>query len=328
MDAALPPTTKPAFHQGELEAQERAGVRAQMERAGAMLRDYMPDQHRTFFLLLPTFFLGGSDEAGRIWASVLWGEPGFIQSPDATTLRIDAQLPQDDPLAPALRPGMRFGGLGLQFETRRRNRANGVVTGVDAHGFTFHVLQSFGNCPKYIQTRAQATDTQAAAPSVMPAAAIEGDGMLPEPAVALIRRCDTFFIATANDAMDGPPHGADVSHRGGLPGFVGIDAAGALVWPDFQGNNFFNTIGNLGSDPRAGLLFIDFERGDLLQLSGRAEVVWEEAQVARFPGAKRLLRFFPARHAFRPARMPLRWTLCETSPHLAATGTWDRVGRD
>lgn len=325
MDAALSSTMKPAFHQGELAAQERAGVRAQMEKAGAMLRDYMPEQHRTFFPLLPTFFIGGSDEAGRIWASVLWGEPGFVQSPDATTLRIDAQLQADDPLASTLQPGGRFGGLGLQFETRRRNRANGVVTEVDARGFTFHVLQSFGNCPKYIQTRAQSLDAQAAPAPATPGPAIEGDGMLPESAVALIRRCDTFFIATASDAMDGPPHGADVSHRGGLPGFVGLDADGALVWPDFQGNNFFNTIGNLTADPRAGLLFIDFERGDLLQLSGSAEVVWEGTKVERFPGAKRLLRFFPARHVFRPARMPLRWTLCESSPHLAATGTWDRV---
>lgn len=326
---ATPPTTKPAFHPGELEAQERAGVRAQMEKAGALLRDYMPEQHRTFFPLLPTFFLGGSDDAGRIWASVLSGEPGFIQSPDATTLRIDAQLPPDDPLGCVLRPGTHFGGLGLQFETRRRNRANGVVTDVDERGFRFHVLQSFGNCPKYIQTREmQAPDTQAATSPVTPGAVIAGGGMLPESAIALIRRCDTFFIATASNAMGGPPHGADVSHRGGLPGFVGIEADGALVWPDFQGNNFFNTIGNLSADPRAGLLFIDFERGDLLQLSGRAEVVWEGEEVERFPGAKRLLRFMPEHHVFRPATMPRRWSLCESSPHLAATGTWDRVGRE
>lgn len=321
MDATLP-TTKPAFHQGELEAQERAGVRAQMDRAGAMLRDYMPEQHRTFFPLLPTFFLGGSDDAGKVWASVLWGEPGFIQSPDATTLRIDAQLQPDDPLASALRPGAHFGGLGLQFETRRRNRANGVVTEVDERGFRFHVLQSFGNCPKYIQTRLQAADRQAAASPATSGTAIAGGSMLPEPAIALIRRSDTFFIATASDATGGPPHGADVSHRGGLPGFVGIDGGGALVWPDFQGNNFFNTIGNLSADSRAGLLFIDFERGDLLQLSGRAQVLWEGEEVERFPGAKRLLRFLPEHHVFRPARMPLRWSVCESSPYLAATGTW------
>ncbi|HEY0844674.1 MAG TPA: pyridoxamine 5'-phosphate oxidase family protein [Noviherbaspirillum sp.] len=323
MDDARTNQTRPApFHRGELQAQERAGVRAQMEKIGSIvLRDYMPDQHREFFPLLPTFFIGGSDEAGRIWASVLWGAPGFVQSPDPTTLRIAARLPEEDPLAAVLRPGTGLGGLGLQFETRRRNRANGVVADVDAHGFTLKVQQSFGNCPKYIQTREQ----RAWAPVMADVPAVAGGRQLPEAALALIRQADTFFIATAADEERGVSHGADVSHRGGRPGFVAIDAEGAMIWPDFQGNNFFNTIGNLLADARAGLLFLDFASGDLLQLSGRAEVVWDGETVARFAGAKRLLRFLPERHVFRPGRMPLRWSLSEVSPHLAATGTWAAV---
>jgi predicted pyridoxine 5'-phosphate oxidase superfamily flavin-nucleotide-binding protein len=291
-----------------------------MERIGGIvLRDYMPEQHREFFPLLPTFFIGGSDDDGRLWASVLWGVPGFVQSPDPTTLRIGARLLPDDPLALMLRPGTRFGGLGLQFETRRRNRANGVVAAVDADGFTFNVLQSFGNCPKYIQTREQLAFVPGT--PIMPA--VSGGSVMPDAALALIRRCDTFFIASAAETAQGMARGADVSHRGGRPGFAGVDAAGAIVWPDFQGNNFFNTIGNLIADPRAGLLFIDFERGDLLQLSGRAEVVWEGPEVARIEGAKRLLRFIPEHHVFRPGGMPLRWSLRESSPHLDATGTWN-----
>lgn len=140
--------------------------------------------------------------------------------------------------------------------------------------------------------------------------------MLPAAGIALIRRSDTFFIATAN------AHGADMSHRGGRPGFVRADASGTIAWPDFQGNNLFNTIGNLTADARAGLLFIDFERGDLLQLSGRVEVIWDGPERDGFAGAKRLLRFFTERHLFRQGRMPLRWRLCEVSPHLAATGVW------
>lgn len=319
-DARMNDAPRPApFHPGELQAQERAGVRAQMEKIGSVvLRDYMPEQHRQFFPLLSTFFVGGSDDEGRIWASVLWGKAGFVQSPDPTTLRIDGHLKQDDPLAAIMRKGSPLGGLGLQFETRRRNRTNGVITDVDAQGFTLKVLQSFGNCPKYIQTRAQLEAVQELSESAI----VTGGNSLPEAAHALVRQADTFFIATAANAGKGVPHGADVSHRGGRPGFVDIDAQGALVWPDFQGNNFFNTIGNLIADPRAGLLFIDFARGDLLHLSGRAELVWDGEAVARFPGAKRLLRFVPERCVLRPGRMPLRWTFGEMSPHLEATGIW------
>ncbi|MGH8807264.1 MAG: pyridoxamine 5'-phosphate oxidase family protein [Noviherbaspirillum sp.] len=303
------------FHAGEISAQERTGVRAKMEKVGnAFLRNYMPEQHREFFALLPTLFAGGSDADGCLWASLLWGDAGFVQSPAPASLRVGAHLLPDDPLAAMLQPGAPLGLLGLEFETRRRNRANGVVAEVDAQGFTFTVQQSFGNCHKYIQTReriASPSGEQAAAP-------LKGSGPLPDAALTLIRQSDTFFIATA------VAHGADVSHRGGRPGFVQVDAQGVITWPDFQGNNFFNTIGNLLADGRAGLLFIDFERGDLLQLSGRAEVLWDGPEVERFQGAQRMLRFSTEHFILRQRALPLRWSLCEPSPHLEATGIWDR----
>ena len=307
------------FHLGEQRAQERAGVRAQMEKVGAVvLRDYMPEQHRAFFPLLPTLFVGAEDAAGHLWASVLWGEAGFISSPSPVALRVDAHPSADDPLAASVHPGAALGLLGLQFETRRRNRANGVVSSIDARGFGFALTQSFGNCAKYIQTRAQVADASAEEP--MPP--VVGTGPLPDAAVALIRQSDTFFIASAAGPGNGPAHGADVSHRGGRPGFVHADAVGRLAWPDFQGNNFFNTIGNLDADGRAGLLFIDFTNGDLLHLSGRAETDWDGPDIAQLQGARRVNRFQAERHVFRRRALPLRWVLQEQSPHLDKTGVW------
>ena len=317
---SIPAMRAAPFHAGEIAVQERVGVRSQMEKVGSVvLRDYMPAQHREFFPLLPTLFAGAEDDEGNLWASVLWGTPGFIRSPDPVTLRVDARFAEQDPLAARLKAGMPIGLLGLQFETRRRNRANGVVAAVDERGFDFALQQSFGNCAKYIQTREQHPAPVAADPGPV----LAGEGALPDAALALIRKADTFFIASAVDAAHGAAHGADVSHRGGRPGFVRVDAQGNLAWPDFQGNNFFNTIGNLVADPRAGLLFIDFERGDLLHLSGRADVVWDGPELERFQGAKRLLRFASARYLYRPCALPLRWSLSEPSPHLAATGTWE-----
>ena len=129
----------------------------------------------------------------------------------------------------------------------------------------------------------------------------------------------TFFIATAVAVSHGAAHGADVSHRGGRPGFAQVAPGGELSWPDFQGNNFFNTAGNLVVDSRAGLLFIDFESLDLLHLSGHAEVIWSEPA---FDGctatAQRQFRFAIERHVFRPNGLPLRWSLLEPSPYLSA----------
>jgi uncharacterized protein len=305
------------FHAGEQAAQERAGVRAQMEKVGAVvLRDYMPEQHREFFPLLPTLFAGAEDAQGRIWASVLWGREGFVSSPTPASLHIDALTAPDDPLASSLQPGKAIGLLGLQFETRRRNRANGSVAAVDERGFDFALAQSFGNCAKYIQTREQRGPVQ----STRPAPATQGGAHLPDAAIALIRRADTFFIATGTRPENGLAHAADVSHRGGRPGFVRVNDHGSLAWPDFQGNNFFNTIGNLVADGRAGLLFIDFERGDLLHLSGTGVTDWDAAPLS---GARRVMRFHTEHHVFRPGALPWRWSLKEPSPHLDGTGVWE-----
>jgi predicted pyridoxine 5'-phosphate oxidase superfamily flavin-nucleotide-binding protein len=159
------------------------------------------------------------------------------------------------------------------------------------------------------------------------AAATELD-RLDDKAHAMIAGADTFFVASSVDDVAGG-RAVDVSHRGGRPGFVRIGADGVLTIPDFSGNRFFNTLGNLVANPRAGLLFVDFETGDLLQLTGDAEVLLASLETASFQGAERLWRFAPRRILHRPGALPLRWTFQQDgwSPQSLRTGTWDYAGR-
>ena len=99
----------------------------------------------------------------------------------------------------------------------------------------------------------------------------------------------------------------DASHRGGPQGFVMFEEESVLIFPDYAGNDHFNTLGNLALDPRAGLLFVDFRKGSLLQLSGRAEVVWGAPDQERFPDAKRLVRFEIERAVEQSMVLPMRW---------------------
>jgi uncharacterized protein len=65
------------FHAGEQAIQSRAGVRDRMERKGrAVIRDYMPDQHRAFFAALSFMVVGLADRNGHPWATTLSGRPG------------------------------------------------------------------------------------------------------------------------------------------------------------------------------------------------------------------------------------------------------------
>lgn len=301
------------FHPGELAAQALAGVGAPGQGG---IRPFMPDQHREFFALLPYLFMATVDEDGWPVATVLTGPAGFVQSPDPVTLTVAAMPRIGEPGAALFPPGQPFGALGLDFATRRRNRANGVIATAGEGGMTLDVRQSFGNCPQYIQTRAVA----AGPASTVPAEAIA----FPSPeALAQIARADTMFVATNAGAAGGANGGVDISHRGGMPGFVKASDQGLTI-PDFRGNRFFNTLGNLVLDPRAALLFVDFETGDLLHLQGRAEVDWQPPGVGAWPGGvQRQWRLKVERAWRRPAALPLRWAFGDYSPVSLATAAWN-----
>lgn len=289
------------FHDGERAAQAFAGVSSH----GAGIRPFMPDQHRNFFAGLPWLFAGLVDPQGWPLATVLTGEPGFASSPTPTTLSVQSLPAADDPAGIALRTGASIGLLGIEFETRRRNRANGVVVARDAGGFDISVSQSFGNCAKYIQVRHRLGARPGEPATIKPLAGLD------DAARAQIEQADTLFIASATPAGHAGG-GLDMSHRGGRPGFVRLEGD-TLTIPDFTGNRYFNTFGNLLLEPRAALLFVDFTTGTTLQLQGTAEIVWSGDEVSRLDGAERLWRFHVERGWRRRHALPLRWS----EPELA-----------
>lgn len=294
------------FHAGELEAQARAGESSR----GTGIREFMPDQHRDFFALLPYMFAAGRDAQGKPIATVLTGPEGFVASPTPNALDIAALPAPGDPADAALSAGAPIGLLGLDLRTRRRNRANGLIRERDGNGLKIAVSESFGNCAKYIQVRQHETVPASAA-------ATEELGSLDAAANALIARSDTLFIASGSDGR------LDISHRGGRPGFVRIEGERLSV-PDFAGNSYFNTFGNLLREPAAALLFVDFAKGDLLQLQGVAEIVWNGPDLAGFEGARRLLHVEVTRAWRRKAALPLRWGEPEPAPTTLATGSWQQ----
>jgi uncharacterized protein len=308
------------FHAGELAIQTRLGLQERIDRQGRrVIREFMPEQHRQFFAQLPYVIVGSVDTIGCPWASILVGHPGFLSSPNEQMLQVKAPILPGDPLAHNLTSGIDIGLLGIELPTRRRNRLNGVVSATTSDSFTIQVKQSFGNCPQYIQTRTSQF--------------IAVDPTLPKPIHhmerfgdverSLIATADTFFIATAYQSPTaGLASGIDVSHRGGKPGFVRLDDDRTLTIPDFSGNLHFNTFGNLELNPCAGLLFIDFNAGNLLYLTGTAQVIWDSPDIALYAGAERLLQFQLDRGYYVEGSLPLRWSPPEFSPLLDRMGDW------
>jgi predicted pyridoxine 5'-phosphate oxidase superfamily flavin-nucleotide-binding protein len=241
-----------------------------------------------------------------------------MNSAEQNLLTIEAWLDPADPLHSCIRDGAPIGGLGIELSTRRRNRVNGRIENcVIGEGFSIRVQQSFGNCPKYIQARNERPRVGSKAVSVSRTASHLGENE-----VAFIAEADTFFIASRSAQLDGAEssQGLDVSHRGGLPGFVRVISQSEICFPDFSGNLLFNTLGNLEADARAGLLFIDFQSGRMLHVIGRTRISWDVPETMRSAGIERLIFLDIECIVNREHAFPHLFDFVGYSPHLGAEG--------
>ncbi|MEW9526918.1 pyridoxamine 5'-phosphate oxidase family protein [Microbispora sp. NPDC049125] len=286
-------------HPGEQAVQRRAGVRAP-DLGSARTRAEIPDAAAEFLREQPMLLIGAADAEGLVWAGVLTGAPGFARAADARTLVVDAVPggPFTGVFDTGNDAGHDIGTLAVEPQTRRRMRINGRARR-DGGRLVIRTDQVYANCPKYLQRR---TLTGVAGPGGGTSTA--GD-RLTAAQRAWIGEADTFFVATHADGL-----GADVSHRGGSPGFVEVVDDRRLVWPDYAGNSMYMTLGNLELNPAAGLLFLDWSNGDALHLTGRARVDWDPHDV---PGARRLVEFELDRVVHVTGESTLRWTFEDAS---------------
>lgn len=258
------------FHQGELAIQTRIGARQQAVATERVMQPFIPETAMHFISQQSMAVASSRDENGKVWASILFGAPGFMKADHEQLLRLDRDLcltASEDPIWQNLEQDSEIGILFIELSSRRRLRINGRVSR-DSNSYLIAVDLSYPNCPKYIQTRnltvagnrMSAEETKTAS----------GERLTPQQCKQL-SRADTFFVASAH-----PQAGCDASHRGGHPGFVEVLDTQRLRIPEYTGNGLFNTLGNFKSYPYAGLVFPDFEGNRILQLTGQVEILWDE----------------------------------------------------
>lgn len=277
-------------HPGETTLQGRSGMSGRPW-GSAHVGQTIPTVAAEFMSAQRLAVVGARDDAGRVWAGPLTGPPGFLSARGETTVVAAAVPGPLDPLAGAFDTGRAVGMLIIDFTSRKRMRVNGIATR-DGESLIIETDQVYANCPKYIQMREPAD-----APTLPPPSRTVGAEITAAQRV-WIESSDTFFIATQAD-----PYGTDASHRGGHPGFVTTSSAGRLSWPEYSGNLMYMTLGNLQVDSRAGLLFVDWERGSTLHLTGHARTD-RERQVVDFD-LEQVVEI--------DAAIPLTWTFVEYS---------------
>lgn len=309
------------FHKDEIAIQSKLGVADMVARySEGFIRPAMPEQHREFFTQLPFMILGVVDSDDQVWAMPVYGEPGFITTPDSQTLSFSSRPKLVEKLDLKFNSGSDIGMLGIQLETRRRNRVNGVITKVSENSFEVAVKQSFGNCPQYIQVRSMTWNKNAAALSS--SGNNDVDVNLSERSIDLISQSDTFFITSRTKEFTGDPRtGIDASHRGGKPGFVTVEGD-FILFPDFSGNRFFNTLGNIHSDGRVGLFFPDFVSGNAVFVTGSADIIWDPEVFKQVDGAERVIKVKVHKSLYLTNFLELTGNVQQVSPSLRGTGIW------
>lgn len=110
-------------------------------------------------------------------------------------------------------------------------------------------------------------------------------GGLDSTARAIVEEADCFYLATA-DATGAP----DCSYKGGLPGFVKVLNPAVIVFPSYDGNGMFRSLGNIVENPQIGMLFIDYGKPVKLRVNGVADVSTDESLLRMFHEADAAVR--------------------------------------
>ena len=285
------------YHAGELAVQRRMGQSEIAARVGRMIRTEIPAAAAAFLAEQPLIVLAATDDAGRVWASLVTGPAGFVHADDDQTIAVGTLPVPGDPLHDVVgRPDQQVGMIAIEPQTRRRMRVNGLVQPTQ-HGLRIHPDQVYSNCPKYISRRhIEGVDAAGHSPVIQRASGLD------ERTQQIVARTDTFFIGSAD-----PEGNADASHRGGNPGFLQVLSPNRLRWPDYRGNSMFMTLGNISTNPRCGLLISDWDTGTTIQLTGTAEIIWDE-------GPQCSVEFTIDEVVELTDVSPLRWGRAELSP--------------
>lgn len=295
------------FHSGEQYVQSLLGTRNAAEAGKSYLHTTISETNKIFIESQSLLVIGSSDNKGQLWASLIWGKPGYMRVLDHETLHIQVRPNAVDPLFDNIAGNANVGIVIIDFSNRTRIRINGLVVDKVDGMIEVKTEQVYRNCPKYIQAR-QIEFIDHLIPS-----SPEGirTTFLNEQQQKWISEADTFFVASANAGGK-----TDASHRGGQPGFVHILDNKTLIYPDYQGNPLFNTLGNVYENSKTGLLFMDFHHGRTMQLTGESIIVWNPSleEKLRFPGALRLVQYRITEVIQTDKAHSLSWSFINYSP--------------
>lgn len=257
------------FHDGQLAVQRITGETEIAKSRIPMILSSIHPRAIPFIQHQVLVFPGSEDSKGNIWLSLLVGERGFIKIPSLQEIRLDLSKitsNREDIFFKNIESKPTVGLLFHEAARRARYRAWGIAS-KEGDQLSFAIRMGYPSCPKHIQRELIEIPKN----SKIASSEYQNGTSLGKPEKDWIRNAHTFFIATQTKKGD-----IESSHRGGDPGFIEIQENGLLRVPDYLGNSMFSTLGNIYENPKAALLFVDYKKGETLQLSGKAALQFDQ----------------------------------------------------
>jgi hypothetical protein len=303
------------FHQGELDIQQKTGEALIANSVSRMITEIIPARVDKFIEEQTMAIVSSIDLSDNIWISVLFGNIGFTSVLNPNTIlfnRANICSTKSDIFYNNIEKRKEFGSLFIELSTRRRFRINGVAE-INKATIKILIQEAYANCPKYIQQRVLNIPIH-----FQPVNTILEKGItINQSTKDWIMQADTFFIGSKSNNNK-----LDASHRGGNKGFIQI-VENVLKIPDYKGNSMYNTLGNIHQNSKTGILFIDFKKGDILQLTGTSSILFDqksEEDLLRTGGTGRYLLFTTEQWIRTEKHHQVDWKFLSNSPFNPSDG--------
>lgn len=299
-----------AYHKGELQIQEKFGELKAANRASRMITNSIIPGAVVFIENQTSVIVSSTDNYDDIWISVLIGEAGFTKVSELTQISFNTDMinnSKTDIFFTNIKENLNIGSLFIEFGSRRRYRINGSVQ-LDDSRIDIVINEAYPNCPKYIQRRLMSAPKE----KTQLESKISFGKQLSEDQKQWILTSDTLFVGTQSASEK-----LDASHRGGNPGFIELLSDNSLKIPDYVGNKMYNTLGNISQNKKAGLLFIDFKNKRILQITGKAALLFDqhsEEDELKTTGTGRYWLFKPTKWIQTDNHHDVDWEFLDASP--------------
>ena len=298
------------FHSGEREIQQKVGDNLIANSGAKLIAETVIKGAINFIEKQPMAIVSSVNRTGQLWASLIMGDAGFAKVPQPNVILFDENMIQsthEDIFYKNIQENSAIGSLFIELATRKRFRINGKASKTGSN-IKIKIHEAYPNCPKYIQRRI-VSSPQHVEKSI---STVTQGNELSFAERNWIANADTFFVASSSNTGR-----LDVSHRGGNKGFVTLLDDDTLKIPDYQGNSFYNTLGNILHNPHVGILFINFEKRQTLQLTGKAKLLFDqrsELDIKRTNGKGRYWLFKTEEWIRTENHHQVKWEFLDYSP--------------